>query len=277
MPTDHGLPANSPCPQIEVASSAPLRSASASSAASAPAITAPRPARISGRSALTSASASRRTPAGSGCSGPGAGGSASGVALPGNGASCTSVGRLSTTVWRSRSALVTARRVSSRADAGVWMRSETAPDRARHLGLLDIEVRLDRAGRHVARQHQQRRAALGGLADAGQRVGEAGPGMHADKGQLLRRLGVGVAHARRVALVSRRDQLDTRLHQRVRDLEVGRAEQAEAAARAVGGEVPGEHGRDGGFFFHAFIQPAGWAATWQPPGTAAAAPAAAGS
>ena len=127
MPTDHGSLANRPWPHTEVASSAPARSARAASDASAPEITAPRPARTSGRSALAMASAMARTPAGSGLSGPGAGGSASGETSPGKGASCTSVGRLSTTVWRSRSALTTARSVSSRAVAGVWMRSDTAP------------------------------------------------------------------------------------------------------------------------------------------------------
>ena len=120
MPTDQGLPANSPWPQIEVASSAPMRSASAISAASAPASTAPRPARMSGRSRAANrirqprarsrdrdATARERAAA------------RAAATLPASGASCTSVGRLSTTVWRSRSARMTARSVSSRAVAGV--------------------------------------------------------------------------------------------------------------------------------------------------------------
>ena len=240
MPTDHGSPANRPCPHTDVASSAPVRSASAVSAASAPETTAPRPARTSGRCALASASARRCTLAGSGWSGPGAGGSASGEMSPGKGASCTSVGRLSTTVWRSRSALhhrpqrIVARR-GRRVDA-----LRHSPDRARHLGLLEVEVRLHRAHRHVAGQHQQRRAALGGLGDAGERIGEPRPRMHAAEGELLRRLGVGVGHAGGVALVPRRDQLHAVLNQGVRDLEVGGAEQAEAAARAVRCQVAGE-------------------------------------
>ena len=59
--------------------------------------------------------------------GVGAGGSAGGVLFGAWGASCTSVGRLTTTVWRSLSARVTARSMSLRAVCGVWMRSETAP------------------------------------------------------------------------------------------------------------------------------------------------------
>ena len=127
MPSDQGSPANSPCPHTDVASSAPARSASFAMASSAPEITAPRPAMNTGRFALSIASARRRTLSGSGCSGPGAAGSASGGIFPVRTASCTSVGRLSTTVCRSRSARVTARSVSSRAVAGVWMRSATAP------------------------------------------------------------------------------------------------------------------------------------------------------
>ncbi len=73
-----------------------------------------------------------------------------------------------------------------------------------------------------------------------------------------RRLGIGVGHAGGVALVARRDQLDAGFHQRVRDLEIGGAEQAEAAARAVGGEVVGKHGRNGWIFIarvHATLYP----------------------
>jgi len=66
MPTDQGWSANSPCPHTEVANSAPLASANAIRAASAAAMTAPRPARISGRWAATKASAKAATAAGSG-------------------------------------------------------------------------------------------------------------------------------------------------------------------------------------------------------------------
>src|SRR5437899_9266585 len=47
IPRDHGLPANNPWPQTEVASKEPMRSASATSAGSASEITAPRPPRRS--------------------------------------------------------------------------------------------------------------------------------------------------------------------------------------------------------------------------------------
>ena len=69
-------------------------------------------------------------------------------------------------------------------------------------------------------------------------------GMHAHQCQLAGRLGVGIAHARCVAFVARGNQLDTGLDQRMRNLEIGGAEQAEAAACAVRGEVPGDDCRD---------------------------------
>ena len=206
-----------------------------------------------GRSALESASASRRTLSGSGCNGPGAGGSASRATLPAKGASCTSVGRLSTTVWRSRNARDDgAQRILARR-AGRMDAFRDGPDRAHHLGLVDIKIRLDGAGGHVPGQHQQRRPALRRLADAGQRIGEPRPRMHADQGELLGGFGIGVRHARRVAFVARRDELDAGFHEGVRNLEVGRAEQAEAAARAVVGEVLGEHRRNRRIILHEFI------------------------
>ena len=105
-------------------------------------------------------------------------------------------------------------------------------DRAHDFGLLDVEVALHRASRHVAGQHDKRRPALRRLADPGQRIGQPRTGMHAHQCQLAGRLGVGVAHARCVAFVARGNQLDTGLDQRMRNLEIGGAEQAETAARA---------------------------------------------
>ena len=56
--------------------------------------------------------------------------------------------------------------------------------------------------------------------------------MHAHKRQLSGRLGIGVAHARGVAFMPRRNEFNARLNQSVRNLEIGGAEQSEAAARA---------------------------------------------
>jgi hypothetical protein len=61
--------------------------------------------------------------------------------------------------------------------------------------------------------------------------------MHAAQGELARRFGVGIGHARGIALVARGDQLDPRFHERARNLEVGSAEQAKAPARAVTGKI----------------------------------------
>ena len=117
-------------------------------------------------------------------------------------------------------------------------------DRAHDFGLLDVKVALHRASRHVAGQHDKRRPALRRLADPGQRIGQPRTGMHAHQCQLAGRLGIGIAHARCVAFVARGNQLDTGLDQRMRNLEIGGAEQAEAAACAVRGEVPGDDCRD---------------------------------
>jgi hypothetical protein len=117
--------------------------------------------------------------------------------------------------------------------------------------LLHVEVVLHGAVRHVACKHEQRRAALGGLGDAGDGIGEAGTGMHAAQGQFAGRLGVGIGHAGGVAFVARRDQFDAGLDQRVRYPEIGGAEQAEAAARAVAGEIARNGRGDGGNGGHA--------------------------
>ena len=244
MPTDQGLPANSPCPQIEVASSAPVRSANAISAASAPAehraATGENERALGARKRIRQPAHAVRI----------------GMHRPrrrrqrerGDLAGKRRVLHVGRQAQHDRLAVAQrpddgAQRILARGGRRVNALRD-GPDRAHHLGLVDIEVRFHRAGRHVSGQHQQRRPALGRLADAGQRVGEPGPGMHADQRQLLGRLGVGVRHARGVAFVARGDELDAGLHQRVRDLEVGGAEQAEAPARAVVREVPGEHRRN---------------------------------
>ena len=251
MPTDHGSPANRPCPHTEVASSAPVRSASAVSTASAPEMTAPRPARTSGRCALADRIGQRAHAGGIGKKRSGRRRQRERRDLAGEGRILHVGGEAE----HHRLAVAQRphdgpQRILARGGRGVDALRHGA-DRARHLGLLEVEVRFHRPHRHVAGQHQQRRAALGGLGDAGQRVGQPRPRVHAAEGQLLRRLGVGVGHAGGVALVAGRDQLHAVLDQGVRDLEVGGAEQAEAAARAVAGEVAGQHRGNGGFLLHA--------------------------
>ena len=222
-------------------SSAPTRSASATKSCSASEITAPRPPRMSGRCARTSASASRSTARGSGCRRPGAGGSSSGGRLDASGACCTSSGMLKhhglPVAQRARDG---AQRVFARRVRRMQPLRHRA-DGAHHLGLLDVKIVLHRAVRHVARQHHERRPAFRGLADAGERIGQPRAGMHADQRQFAGRLGIGVAHAGGVAFVARGNQLDAGFDQPMGDLEIGGAEEAEAAPRAVAGEVLGDH------------------------------------
>ena len=214
-------------------------------ASSAPEITAPRPAMNTGRFALSIASASRRTLVWIGMQRPRRRRQRERRrCCRSERASCTSVGRLSTTVCRSRSARVTARSVSSRAVAGVWMRSATAPTERAIAAWSKWKLFFTApAGTSPASTSSGVRLLAASAMPVSALV-RPGPGMHADQRQLLRRLGVGVRHAGRVALVPRRNDLDARLGQRMRDLEVGRAEQREAAARAVGGEVPRQHCRN---------------------------------
>ena len=69
IPTEYGLPAKSPCPIALVASTAPTRSPSASSAPRAPARAAPRPATMAGRCEEASRSTTAATEASDGTGG----------------------------------------------------------------------------------------------------------------------------------------------------------------------------------------------------------------
>ena len=70
--------------------------------------------------------------------------------------------------------------------------------------------------------------------------------MHADKRQLSGRLGIGIGHAGSIAFVPRRNEVDARLDESVRDLEIGGAEQTKTSARAECRKVLCQDCRDGG-------------------------------
>ena len=70
--------------------------------------------------------------------------------------------------------------------------------------------------------------------------------MHAHEGQLSGRLGISVGHAGRIAFVTGRNEFDAGLHQPVRNLEIGRAQQPEAAARTERREILGQNCRNCG-------------------------------
>src|SRR5215467_1048921 len=97
-------------------------------------------------------------------------------------------------------------------------------------GLLHVKIRFDMARRHVSRENKKWCATFRGFADPGDRVGETGSGMHADKRQLAGRLCIGVGHACSVAFMARGNEFDARFDQRMRNPEIGRAEQAKTAA-----------------------------------------------
>ena len=112
-------------------------------------------------------------------------------------------------------------------------------DRAHHVGLLDIEIVLHRAVRHVARKHHKRRPAFRRFADAGQRIGQARAGMHADK----REFAASPWHrrppcSRHCIRAARRSSSTPDCDQRVRDLEIGGAEERQSSAARHSGRGP---------------------------------------
>ena len=140
-----------------------------------------------------------------------------------------------------------AQRVTDRAQrvfargAGRMQPFRHGADRAHHVGLLDIEIILNRAVRHVTCEHQKRRPAFRRFGDPGQRIGQSGSRMDADQREFAARLGIGVRHARRIAFVTCGYELNAGLHQSVRNLEIGGAEERKAAPRAVAGQVASDH------------------------------------
>ena len=213
-----------------------MSSPSARSAGPAPASTAPRPAMMAGRRAPASRSASAATADSAGRGGASAGPSAAAPRRRGTAAACTSSGSISTTARRSTRARRTARATSAIAVAGPCTRSATAPDRLHEPDLVDAEVRADRRGGHVGREHDQRRAALGRLGQAGHRVGQPRPLMDAARGEPPAHAPVAVGHADRAALVARRVEARAGVAHRVGDGEVAAAHEPEHGVHAQAGQ-----------------------------------------
>ena len=130
--------------------------------------------------------------------------------------------------------------MSASADAGECTRSATAPDRADQRVLVDPEVRPHRRRAGVGGEHQQRRAALGRLGDAGHRVGQPAALVHRQHADPAAHPGVGVGHRRRAALVPGGDERDAARAQRVGDVEVAAADHTERVADAELGERPAD-------------------------------------
>jgi hypothetical protein len=109
---------------------------------------------------------------------------------------------LSTTGRRSIRARRSARAASAAAVSGV---SDALRDSAHSLGqdpLLDLEVGPEGAWGHVRGKDEQWGAALGGLCEAGDGVGEARALVNARDGDLAAGAGVAIGHCHRAALVA---------------------------------------------------------------------------
>ena len=162
------------------------------------------------------------------------------------GCSCTSRGRLSTTVRRRPRQVAYARRTSATADAAECTRSATAPTEVTSSVLVDAEVRPHRGTGGVGGQHEQRGAALRGLGDAGQGVGQAAALVQREHGDPAGGPRVRVGHRRRPALVAGRGERHAVRAQGVGDVEVAAADHAERVADAELGEQRADDVGDGG-------------------------------
>ncbi len=222
--SDQSLPLNSPRATAEVASSAPYRSASASSASRQPGPRDPRPAMNTGRSAL----AKRLRQA---------------------------VERLVVRrpLWRGRTrqpggpqharlGLQVQRQVEQDGTTAVQRRRDRSAgllhgrlrrrdphrhgaDRLGQCRLVDVEVRAWLGD--LGREHDHRAAALGGLGDPGHRVGEPAALVDGDRRDPPAHPGEAVRHRRRAALVPRGHEPGPGRHHRVRHVEVARPDHAE--------------------------------------------------
>ncbi len=101
------------------------------------------------------------------------------------------------------------------------------PHRLDQIVLVDPEVRGQRGRRRLAGQHEQWRAALGRLGEAGDRVRKPGPLVDAADPDPAADAGVSVGHAHRAALVAGGVKARATAAQSVRDDEVAAAEHAE--------------------------------------------------
>ena len=102
--------------------------------------------------------------------------------------------------------------------------------------LVDAEVRADGRGGHLGREHDQRRATLGRLGEAGHRVGQPRPLMDAARGEPPAHPPVAVGHADRAALVARRIEARAGVAHRVGDGEVAAAHEPEHGVHAQAGQ-----------------------------------------
>ena len=111
--------------------------------------------------------------------------------------------------------------------------------------LVDAEVRADGGRAGLGGEHEQRGAALRGLGDAGHGVGQPAALVHRQHRGAAGRPRPRVGHRRGAALVPGRDERDTGGTQRVRDVEVAAAHDAERVPDAEPGQCRADELRDG--------------------------------
>ncbi len=106
------------------------------------------------------------------------------------------------------------------------------PDAARQTVLVDAEVGQHSGPGRVGGEHDHRRAALGGLGDPGDRVGQPTTLMSRQHPRQRREPAVAVGHRRRATLVPGRDERHAVGAQRVRDGEVATPDDTEGVPDA---------------------------------------------
>ena len=218
-----------------MARSAPTRSDR--SVSSCLASRAPRPARNTGRRALASASARPSITSGAGHSRGHTRTGSIGIVGQRLGLDVERQAEQHRAALHQRGAVGAAQVVADGGRGGHPVRDHA--DRGGEPGLVDVEVGGRLGG--LGGEHEQRGAGLGRLGEAGQRVGQARALVHAEHADLAGDPGVGVGHHGGAALVAGGDEPRAVPGQRVGDVEVAAADDAEHRAHPG---VPGEGGTD---------------------------------
>ena len=136
-----------------------------------------------------------------------------------------------------------ARRRPSRS-SGPCTRSATAPTASTSPSWSILKFERSCAAGVSAREHEQRRPALGRLGQPGDRVRQARALVHAARGEPAAHARVPVGHADRAALVAGGVERHAGVAQRVGERQVAAAEQAEDGVDAERGQRPADRLRD---------------------------------
>jgi hypothetical protein len=110
------------------------------------------------------------------------------------------------------------------------MRSlERRADCTHHFGLLNVKIGAQISRGDIASQYEQWSSALCRFADSRDGVAQPRTRMNADKNELVRKTRIGISHACRISLMSRRDVLHASAAERICNLEICGSQHPEAS------------------------------------------------